>query len=224
MSDKALSSAMLELTQKIQLHFPRNISSDILTAWNGCSKEVLTEKLLEIFGKNPPSISSELLLELIGTIAISATTEKFIARDHFILNTSKKAKVKISYLGENFTENFLGKVEEPFAGSVLYYWKLKKSFVDTPIIAELSGEKKAETSLTELWAMLGKQPHGGDGALLINGYANIFYIRGARLVLWAVLCRWSDDGWDVSAYPVTAPYSWHAGLQFFSRSSSESQS
>ena len=222
MSDKALNSAMLELTQKIQLHFPRNINADILTAWNGCPKETLTEKLMEIFGKNPPSISPEFLIDFIGTFIVPATTKPFIAREHFIIDTSKKAKVRISYLGDNFKENFLGKIEESFAGSTLRYGRLKKSSVDAPIIAELGGEVKAETSLAEMFALMRQQPSGESGALLTNGYANIFYIRDKNRMLWAVYCNWDDGVCNVDAYSVDNPLGWGDGLQVFSRSSSES--
>jgi len=170
--------------------------------------------------KNRPKF--ELLLEPMGTVIISARTEKFVARDHFIVDKSKKAKVKISYLGENFTENFLGKIEDPFVGSILRYGKLKKYSVDAPIISELGGEAKAETTLAETFSLMEKQGNGGEGDLLTNGYANIFYIRGERLVLWAVDCRWLDGGWSVYANPVTDPRRWSAGRRVFSRSSSES--
>lgn len=46
MSDKALNPATLELTQKIQLHFPREIQANSLRAWNGASAELLTARLL----------------------------------------------------------------------------------------------------------------------------------------------------------------------------------
>ena len=219
MSDKALNSAMLELTQKIQLHFPRNINTGIISAWNGCPKEVLAEKLLEVFGKNPPS--QERLIDFVGTFVVPEIATSFIARENFIVDMNKKAKVRISHLGDNFKENFLGKIEEPFVGSTLRYGKLKKDSVDRPIIAELGGEK-AETSLAEMFTLMEQRPNGEDGALLTNGYANIFYIRDKKGVLWAVDCRWHDVGWRVVADSVDYPYEWRGGYQVFSRSSSES--
>lgn len=64
MCDKTLvNDATLELTQKIQMHFPRGIDSDILRAWNGCKKEVLTARLEEIFGKMPNDTNPKNLLE-----------------------------------------------------------------------------------------------------------------------------------------------------------------
>lgn len=46
-----MNPATLELTQKIQLHFPRDISAEILKTWNGCNVKILTERLNEIFSK-----------------------------------------------------------------------------------------------------------------------------------------------------------------------------
>ncbi|GBE17095.1 hypothetical protein BMS3Abin15_00931 [bacterium BMS3Abin15] len=133
------------------------------------------------------------LLEFVGTAIISAIAKKFIAKDNFIVDTSKKAKVKISYLEDNFRENFLGKTEEAIPEIVLRYHKLRKSSVDKPILAELGGKEKAETTLTEMFALMEKQGNGESGCLLTNGYANIFYIHDVNGVLWAVrlpLGRW----------------------------------
>ena len=52
-SNKTMNGATLELTQKVQSHFPRNISDEILKAWNGVEVKVITERLEEIFGKMP---------------------------------------------------------------------------------------------------------------------------------------------------------------------------
>jgi len=53
-SDKAcLTSATLELTQKIQLHFPRGIDPEVLKKWNGCKTEELVAVLESTFGKMP---------------------------------------------------------------------------------------------------------------------------------------------------------------------------
>jgi len=59
MSDKALSPATLELTQKIQLHFPREIATDVLRAWNGAPTQVISDRLLEVFGNYPITATSE---------------------------------------------------------------------------------------------------------------------------------------------------------------------
>lgn len=222
MSDKALNRATLELTQKIQMHFPPDIDLDIVQAWNGCPKEVISANLAGIFGKMPEMGTSkqpELLLEPIGTVEVPATAGMFIASGHFVKDTSRKAEVRISYLGDNFKEWFLGKNEESIQEIVLRYAKLRQYSVDSPIIAELGGEAKAETTLTEVRALMAKQAKGEDGALLTNGWANIFYIRDITNSLRAVFVFWYYDGWRIGADSVGRPDRWDDGRQVFSRNS-----
>jgi hypothetical protein len=176
------------------------------------------DELRRLLGLEPLTPVPEPLLELLDTVTVPATTERFVARDHF----TGKAPVKISYLGDNFTEWFLNKTEEPFAGSVLAYHRLLKGSVDGPIIAELGGEQEAETTLAEMFALMEKQANGESGALLTNGYANIFYIRDVNGRLRTVRCDWIVDGWGVGAYSVEDPRGWGGGRQVFSRNSSVS--
>ena len=162
------------------------------------------------------------ILKLAGTTKFSATTKKFVAKDHFVVDTSDDAPVKIWGLGDRFEREFLDKTEEPVNGGTLSFYELLKKSVDTPIIAELGGENKAETTLTEIFVQMKKQGNGEDGDLLTNGYANISYIRNSAGVLRAVGCYWDVSGWGVGADSVDAPNVWGAGSQVFSRSSLES--
>lgn len=152
------------------------------------------------------------LLEDVGTVTI-ARTERFIARKKFAVDTT----VKISCLGDNFQELFLGKVEELLGEITLRYQKLRKASRDISIINELGGEEKAETVLAEIYALLERQRNGEKGTLLTNGYANIFYVRNVIGVLCAVDVRWRGDGWFVGADSVGSPYGWYEGHQVFSR-------
>jgi len=226
MSDKArLTNAELELTQRIQLHFSRGvIPAEVLKKFNGCSAEIITKLCAEVFSKFPDPIP-EPLIEWLGIVSIPATTRKFVAREKFVRDTSKEAHIRISYLGDNFTKNFIEKVEESFAGSILRYGKLRKSTVDGPIIAELGGGVKAETTLTEMFALMEQQGNGEEGALSTNGYANLFYIRDIRAGMpWTVYCIWLVDGWHVTTSSVGNLDEWGGGGQTFSRNPSESQS
>ena len=171
-----------------------------------------------LLAKNGEPVT-ELLLEPVGTIAVSATAERFVAKDKFMIDTGRKALVKISYLGDNFTEWFLGKTERPFAESTLRYSNLRKDSLDVPIVSELGGEEKAETTLAEIYTLMELQRDGRVGVLLNNGYANIFYVRGGVLVLRAVSVLWGGDGWNLIAYPLGNPRGWDAGRQVFSRNS-----
>jgi hypothetical protein len=91
--------------------------------------------------------------------------------------------------------------------------------VDGPIIAELGGEEKSETTLSEMFSLMEKQGKGEDGVLLNNGYANIFYIRDLAGVLRAVGVRWGGGGWGVGADSVGGPDRWDGGYRVFSRNS-----
>jgi len=178
-----------------------------------------TKKAIEICIKaikNRPKLAKP-LLDQIGTVEVPATAEPFIAVEKFVIGTDREAKVKISYLGANFTEWFSDKVEDHFGGSTLRYRKLRKESVDGPIITELGGGDAAETTLAELFKTLEMQPNGERGNLLINGWANVFYIKDKNGVLRAVICHWNGDGWRVDADPVGDPDGWNDGRQFFSR-------
>mgnify|MGYP001590538280 CR=1 FL=1 len=164
------------------------------------------------------------LLEPVGTANIPATTGRFVAKDRFVLDTSATAKTRISYLGDQFKAWFLDKIEEPFAGSTLRSFKLRESSLDGPIIAELGGEVRAETTLAEVYALIERQKSGESGILLTNGWANIFYVRDSTGVLRTVFVHWNDDGWYVNAYTVTNPDRWSGDRRVFSRNSCPSTS
>ncbi len=51
------------------------------------------------------------ILQLVTpNILIPSLTEPFVVKDNFRVNTSAEAKVKISYLGDNFCACFLNQV------------------------------------------------------------------------------------------------------------------
>ena len=128
----------------------------------------------------------QLLERLSASVAVPAVKD-FTAKEHFVVDTSKKAKVKISYLGNNLKKNFLPKVEsDEVAAEELAINKLLEYAYDPAIITALGGEAKVEISLGQFFAAFAKQPNGEKGALLTNGYANIGYVRDIEGVLWAV--------------------------------------
>lgn len=159
------------------------------------------------------------ILNWLGTTTTSATTEKFVAKDKF-----RKDSKEVKFYGfyGSFEEDFLsenGKTEEPLSEQKLRYGNLTKNSVDGPIIEELGGEAKAETTLTELHDLLKKQGNDEKGDLLVNGYANIFYIRNTEGVLRAVGLCWGVAGWRVDAGSVERLGGWLAGYRVFSRNS-----
>jgi len=166
----------------------------------------------------PAPVEPRKLLESVATAAL-ASVESFVAVERFVVDTGKKAPVKLGWLGDNFKEHFLPKVETQIEGTEVKISKLLEASLDPPIINALGGEEKAETSLAHLYALLLLQPKGQKGKLLTNGYANIFYIRDAKGVLWAVRARWDDiyDYWHVEANPVSRPNAWNDGGRVVSR-------
>ncbi len=156
-------------------------------------------------------------LTLLTTVKLPAQ-DRFVARDHFKVDTSDKAKVKIAFIWDDFKNYFLNKVELGTPEVELALRTLNKGLLDKDIRAEI-GEEKEETTLSQFWAMLTEQGSGQDGYLLTNGYANILYIRDTEGTLWAVRACWSAEsgGWGVDADSVQNPHGWGAGDQVVSR-------
>ena len=184
-------------------------------------KEAVSLSARAIANRSKPVAPADktILSAVIAARTVPATTEKFVAQDKFKVDTGKEAKVKISYLEDDFKREFLGKVEGPFAGSIICGRKLEKKSVDGPILQELGGNETAETTLTEMYAAMAAQPNGEDGCLLNNGRANIFYIKKFTGTLRAVRVYWLGVGWFVRASSVENPLEWGAGFRVFSRNS-----
>ena len=159
------------------------------------------------------------IVDVIGTATTSTTADKFVAKDKFI--TDSKG-IKFKGISGNFTKWFLGgdgKIEEPIGEKVLRYGNLIKHSTDGPIMEELGGETKVETSLTELYDLLIKQSNGEEGVLLTNGHANIFWIRDIGGVMRTFFVCWESGYWLVYVYYNMNPRSWSAGTRVFFRSS-----
>ena len=160
------------------------------------------------------------ILKFVSTVVVPATSTQFVAKDKFVVDTSATATVKISHLGEDFRTWYLGKTEEPLPEQVLRYAKLRKASLNTSIIAELGGEEKAETTLSELYLLMEEQKNGKDGPLLTSTYWwNIFYIKDVQGELRSVGVNWCSGGWDVGSVSVGSQSSWADVDQVFYRDS-----
>lgn len=186
------------------------------------------------------------LLDFVGTVELSVTATPFVAKDRFVKNTSDGAPVKICDIWGGLKTRFFqgeGKIEPSIGDTELRYARLKKRSVDGPIFKEIWGGKKPWVTLTEVWALLTKQPDGDkkeykNGPLLVNGYPNIFYVetevilleeehiaydndKGKKVVLCAVDVSWTaGKGWNVSVSSVLNDDPWCVGSRVFSRWSS----
>lgn len=163
------------------------------------------------------SKSPRILGDIICNFIVPTTIEKFVAKDKFKVDISRGAKVKIVNLSSSFEELFLNKIEDPFAGSIINARKLEKSSVDSFIIQEFGGKEAAKITLTEMYAAMVAQSNGEDGALLTNGWRNIFYIEDVIGTLCVASVSWSDGGWCVDADSVETPIEWEAGYRVFFR-------
>jgi hypothetical protein len=172
----------------------------------------LLDECSAAFTVAPPKSS---LLEFVTTVDVVGIDE-FVARDKFREGKTVDG-VKIYWIGGNFKINFDGKTEKDIAPAILHIHKLKKNSVDRPIRNNVGADNE-ETALSQFWELLKKQGQGQAGALLVNGWANIFYIRDQNGTLWAVRAFWySGGGWYVEAASVTSPVKWSADRQVVSR-------
>jgi len=188
----------------------------IQAIWNMVGGEEMVDALIQ--GRAKLEVKLIQILNWLGTTTTSATTEKFVAKEKFRLDSEE---VKFYGFYGSFEKDFLsgkGKIEEPIDSQELRYGNLTKGSVDGPIIAELGGEAKAKTTLSELYDLLKKQSKSEECVLLTNGYANIFYIKDTSGVLRAVRVSRRDDGWYVVACSVENTCDWFAGRRVFSRS------
>lgn len=152
-----------------------------------------------------------------SNILIPAITVPFIGAEHFKKDLSATASVKISYIGDNFTELFLGQAVPMRDAYAVCSTILTRNARDKEILGELSSA--AETDIAALFHLMSLQPKGEDGHLLTNGYVNIFYCKDMNEALCAVRAVWDGDGWDVGVGRVGHPYPWVGGRQVFSRNS-----
>jgi len=157
------------------------------------------------------------VLKLVSSKIIIPAIDKFIAKEKFIIDTSAKAKLKISYLGDNFQKWFLDKIEENIPETELSSRMLLKWLEDKEIIAGVGGEDVAETKLAHVYHLISQQPNGEAGPLPTNGYV-IFYVRDKDGLLRPVRVRWLGDGWFVNAFSVGIS-GWRADCLVVSRNS-----
>ena len=149
-------------------------------------------------------------------------TKEFVAKKNFAVDTSEKARVKISYRGNNFEKYLLPLVERDIAPSDLVLSRLTRGQHDLPLddenpgtIAGLGGTSKAVTGLYEFNETLAHKQAMGDLTWTV-GYVRVTD-EGGNTVLWAVGASWHDDGWYVEARSVSDPDGWHAGCLVLSR-------
>ncbi|OGY43229.1 MAG: hypothetical protein A3B89_01065 [Candidatus Buchananbacteria bacterium RIFCSPHIGHO2_02_FULL_40_13] len=151
------------------------------------------------------------LLKRVTTMAVSGT-KRFVANEH-------RKETNVGLTGSNFEKLFLEKVEENVGDAIIAIDRLVRASLNASIRAELGS--RAEIKLAHFFEVLKAQSGGEAGVLLVNGYANIAYIRGADKKVWAVDAYWGSDCgfWRVDARSVGGPSGWCAGRRVLSRDS-----
>lgn len=221
--DTMLSKALRKFTTGPLNQLIVNLSGQNGHQWEGELKKFLRKEPCWVSHNDAQVLAvkpNTNLLELVSTVVVPASTERFIAEERFVCDTGRKTKVKIRYITYKFTHWFLlgeGLNECISTGErTLRCYKLRESSVDVPIITELGGEKKAETTLSDLFAFIERQGRGEPGMLLNNKRANIFYIRDHSGLLRSVRVRWCDGGWRIDAVSTRNWSALRAGNQVFS--------
>ncbi len=222
MSEDMLSKVLVRELPGLMRDFMKKVLSENGQEWINAFKLFLKKQnpwpeQAQVIAKKPSA-----LLDPLKTVIDFSGTDNFNVAEHLKItpgNERATAELVIGYIGGNFKSNFLDKIEEAVAASKLHAYRLKKNSVDGPIITDLGGEEKAETTVAEMVDLMRRQGRGQKGLLLTNGYANIFYIRDSHGVLRAVRCYWrSGYGyWSVEASPVADPDEWDAGFRVISR-------
>ncbi|MEK7496691.1 MAG: hypothetical protein AAB657_02175 [Patescibacteria group bacterium] len=156
---------------------------------------------------------AEKLLEVLGAVTLGAV-KKFIANDYFKVGDING--IKIAWIGNNFKEQFVPKVEENVIESIIRYFRLKKGITDPFIIAELG--LNYTTTLAHMWELIKLQGYGQKfGPLLVDGKANSFYIPDVNGIIWTVNANWDGGGWHFGAYSLGRPDEWNDDRQVLGR-------
>jgi hypothetical protein len=126
---------------------------------------------------------------------------------------------------EAFVERILSvakKTERILLPSHIPSLTLHKNMNDTEVCKELGDNYVFEATEggVVIAEMINRQPNGEDGDLVNDGKANIFYVHGKDVEVFAVHVSW-DAGvreWNVRAYRLDDDR-WPAGHRAFSRNS-----
>ncbi len=152
----------------------------------------------------------EIPIEVIDVIDV-LPSERFNAAEHFIVNLSHEAPVKIARLSPDFRARYLPIVDGRARAGKLAVSRLRDFCYDADTIALLGGEGRVTMTLGQYFSAFAGQPHGGIGPLLTNGYAIIGYIPDINGDLGAVYGYWFRGGWGFAVRPLAPPVRWGPG-------------
>lgn len=221
--DKALNNATLELTQRVQMYFPRDLDLAIVQAWNGCPKETFTARLREVFEKAPTAVAEAVvqLLILIKTFTIGAVTgnktsdcftneERYYYRDADLdtwLPTDQPAQPE-----SNFSVQELGQ-QATFLEALASIGIVG----DVASVAKEIKKRGLTTTLPTIETLVERQELGQDTGLRTDGYANFFFVEDKDGGVSLVSLYRDGRQWHVDMSRLDHDNRWYVGNRFFFR-------
>jgi len=148
----------------------------------------------------PPAVTNRCpwnLLEPVSEVSVEGV-DLFVAREKFRpTKDDEEGEVSIISLGPGFLERYLNKEEKNIQPGKLIVQQLKKKSLDGPVVTELG--RFLETAMAHLWELLKRQGHGEEGALSVDGLANVLYAFDMYNNLGAVYASWvrGRKGWSI---------------------------
>lgn len=165
----------------------------LLTQLNKMFTGRKAEKCLDAFGRflrkenDPWGDHSSEIYRFVGETTVVARNP-FIARDHFVINDTPSAPVKIGFMNEDFKTCILPVIEEyDVCDAHLGAYELRgasKRLPATSVLVDIGF--RYGTHLGHIWEILRKQRKGEEGLLKTERTPNIFYVYGVDGHLWVV--------------------------------------
>lgn len=111
----------------------------------------------------------------------------FVPKNEIRTAANGNTDVNLFSISRKFRMLYLGEGEgEPFSGSVLRCWQVRRSASDRPImnhLGRLGGYQHFELMLPEFYGLLKQQPDvGSPGTLATDGSINFCYIKTAKYI------------------------------------------
>jgi len=199
---KALNGVPEDALELVRI-FANNLSGPKGTEWAKAGESFLNKGV----GQGDLTITVQLLSPL-KTIFVPATTEVFVAADHFKDGPTCN-------LGRRFKNLFSDKIEEPAGDVVIQSYKLLINGSIESIITALGGEDRVETTLSTFYSLREKQLSGELGDFFPRNDAVVFFVRDSRGVLGVVYLGADDDIEEIEAYTTKRSDHWPSGACFF---------
>ncbi len=122
------------------------------------------------------------MIPRIGSCIIAATNYILVCREKFVRNvehgnTLSTPGLKIMTI--SFCEEIWNKIEKPQEPTELTFYDLPINTLLSQVINPGGGLEKIASTMSDVWAMMNKQPNGEEGNLLTSGW-NMFFVEGVE--------------------------------------------